>query len=143
MNIQTQCKQPKLQNDILLLNYDRTIPLPGSVRVSELADKLSSPDEDIELPTCGGQLGLLHHQVRHLPPGLLVAPHRLGLDLLDVAAMRGKMRRGLTATNLISPVVTVLPHSRVDLVQDGLDQLDLLVLFPDGVQIVLPVSLEL
>ena len=57
------------------------------MRVSELADKLSSPDEDIELPTCGGQLGLLHHELWHPPPLLLVAPHRLRLHALQVAVV--------------------------------------------------------
>ena len=41
------------------------------------------------------------------------------------------------------PVIAILPESGLDLVEEGLEEKELLVLLPDGVQVVLPVLLEL
>ena len=41
------------------------------------------------------------------------------------------------------PVIAILPESGLDLVEEGLEEEELLVLLPDGVQVVLPVLLKL
>ena len=41
------------------------------------------------------------------------------------------------------PVIAILPEGGLDLVEEGLEEEELLVLLPDGVQVVLPVLLEL
>ena len=41
------------------------------------------------------------------------------------------------------PVIAILPEGGLDLVEEGLEEEELLVLLPDGVQVVLPVLLKL
>ena len=44
---------------------------------------------------------------------------------------------------ILTPVVAIFPDSWMDLVQNGLYQFYLLILFPDGVKVILSVSLKL